>query len=78
MKEMEAIYKCRMCGKEFAKGNVSQEKITPIMVSFRMSGDYGIKVRSKYDEPNVTKYNSHICSDGSAGFADFIGFREEE
>lgn len=70
---MRAIYKCRLCGKEIKYGEASREGAKKLVDSLAMK-----EPANKYYSWSLYRHKSHFCSDGSIGFADFIGFREEK
>ena len=74
MTEYRAIYKCRLCGGEFAQGITTSEDVI-LQNMINLVTKCGIK--QNIGVP-VTETYMHNCKDGSYGFADFIGFRKME
>lgn len=75
MAEYQAIYKCRLCGKEFVQYKTDEHSIAKGLVS-AMTGDGSLRY-IKHDG-KVHIHVPHSCSDGSFGFSDFCGFRKVE
>lgn len=74
------MYKCRLCGKEFfhiVTRYMSAMEVTTDLVSGdngavrEVAATSGIAVTARF-----WRHQTHICKDGSIGFADFIGFRK--
>lgn len=74
MSEYRAIYKCRLCGEEFEDARMGRD------IAYRGAVVLIVKEHFKPEgcAIGVHKYNTHVCDDGSYGFADFIGFRKVE
>lgn len=75
MKEMTAIYRCKLCGKSFEAGHTGPGSAEMILTAFEL-GDRSLmkQIRgSGYMHPTCT----HYCSDGSFGLAEFLGFKME-
>ena len=68
MPTYQAIYKCRLCGEEFEKGEVEIENAMSVIHSLVINNSTGFAMRHK----------PHNCKNGSYGFADFLGFRKKE
>lgn len=72
MAEYQAIYKCRLCGKEF-KSAVTTD--TNIVIKHMLSVTIAYK-SAEYIGAPVTELSMHSCKDGSMGLADFLGFKK--
>ena len=68
----KAIYHCRMCGAHFAHTTVDHD--TALMEATEMVFDESTK---EFGSGKLWRHQTHICCDGSIGFADFLGFRKE-
>lgn len=79
MSEYRAIYKCRLCGKEFEGISFCEKDNSPFyaVASFVMGND-SFEMRYKKPAKIIHKAEKHDCKDGSIGLADFIGFRKVE
>ena len=73
MIEYRAIYKCRLCGKEFLDSLINGKEVDECSKAF-WKGKY--IYRSVSGRNNIPKEKFHFCKDGSIGFADFLGFRK--
>lgn len=75
MSEYRAIYKCRLCGKNFDDGTVNKQQLAS-------NGTVAIAVNGNADnamkESALFRYSVHCCDDGSFGFSDFQGFKKVE
>ena len=74
MSEYRAIYKCRLCGEEFEDARMGRD------IAYMGAAVLTVKEHFKPEGCAIGahKYNTHVCDDGSYGFADFIGFRKAE
>lgn len=61
MAEYQAIYKCRLCGKEY---------VAKIIAGSEML------ITDETEFCSAKMHRVHICDDGSFGLADFQGFRK--
>lgn len=75
MIEYRAIYKCRMCGAEYADSLISEYEAEKCFEKFEKGKSIYRSISGRNDIPKV---KVHICKDGSLGFADFIGMRKVE
>lgn len=66
MTEYQAIYKCRLCGKEYGGGCTGAA--IAISETAKIAVD-GVGIRG------TRLHGTHNCDDGSFGLADFNGFR---
>lgn len=65
-----AIYKCRLCGKEY-KDTAATATMYTVLES---SG-----ITPQFESPNApTQFGFHSCKDGSYGMGDFLGMRKTE
>ena len=74
MSEYRAIYKCRLCGEEFASavtGNsdIAIKHMVGVTVGYNPTEYIGVP---------ITEKTIHSCKGGSMGMADFWGFRKVE
>lgn len=69
---MKAIYKCRLCGKNFSSIERATYNIA-VHITTRLSIGLIPDVR---DAPNIMK--GHACNGGGIGLADFQGWEKEE
>jgi len=69
--EFHSIYKCRLCGKEYASG-CTRNKTIALNSMIGASQNIPLVVQ----QPTLT--DTHYCDDGSYGIADFQGFRKVE
>lgn len=67
MSEYREIYKCRLCGEIFEDVGKVNEKM-----AFQNITRSVIKNMDNYITNNLV----HSCTDGSFGFADFLGYRK--
>lgn len=74
MPTYQSIYKCRLCGEEFEKGEVETESTMSVTSSLVINNSTGFVVKGK----RLYRHASHNCKNGSYGFADFLGFRKKE
>lgn len=74
MIEHQAIYKCRLCGEEYASKVTTS--IDTVIENF-LHVTTGYKIKRFIGNP-VTETEMHCCADGSHGMADFIGFKKVE
>lgn len=72
----QAVYKCRLCGKEILDKKIKIRKIE----DFTITNILAQKEQTVfYEKPNnVDLHRMHDCADSSLGFADFLGFRKTE
>jgi hypothetical protein len=63
-----------MCGKEFGIGETSELIAGAIAVSLTVNETFCNERIGAFGY----RHHIHNCSDGSIGFANFIGFREEK
>lgn len=68
----QAIYKCRLCGKIFKKGNESVGRA--IGIATRLTSEDNFVQGDVYG----SRHEIHNCEDGSCGFSDFQGFKKVE
>lgn len=76
MKRLDAIYKCRLCGKEYVECSTSGEKSNQRFVMDMMYRAVRQKKPEEVMEP--TLYECHFCGDGSYGVADFLGLKVKD
>ena len=72
--EYMAIYKCRLCGKEFEycrTGEIVAQALT-VALSVNESTEH-VRYNGK-----LRRHTVHECSDGSYGISDFRGFKKIE
>lgn len=79
---MVAIYKCRLCGKEFETFTTGPYSSEMILYSFIMNKP-SMQVdhfsnNNKIQGVQVYPQVIHYCEDGSRGLADLLGFKMEE
>ena len=72
MIEYRAIYKCRLCGKEFVSAATGSADIA---IKHMVTVTTGIKPLEFIGNP-IEETSMHSCKDGSMGLADFLGFRK--
>lgn len=72
MSEYLAIYKCRMCGEEFEDARMGRD------IAYMGCAVLAAKEHFKPEgcAIGVHRHNTHVCDDGSYGFADFVGFKK--
>ncbi len=72
MTEYRAIYKCRMCGEEFEDARMGKD------IAYMGAAVLTVKEHFKPEgcAIGVHRHNTHVCDDGSYGFADFVGFKK--
>lgn len=75
MQEYRAIYRCRMCGEEYADSLMSEYEVEKCFEKFEKGKSIYRSISGRNDIPKV---KVHICKDGSLGFSDFIGMRKVE
>lgn len=72
MKKYKALYRCRLCGKEFDETiELKDCKIKAI--------SFGKQILIVDDVLNMNTFdiqNQHNCEDGSIGFSDFLGLKK--
>lgn len=68
----QAVYKCRMCGETFKKGNESLGRA--VGIACRLTNEDNFTQGDVYG----SRYAIHNCKDDSCGFADFQGFKKAE
>ena len=74
MIEYQAIYKCRLCGKEFVSAATGSADIA---IKHMVRVTTGIKPLEFIGNP-IEETSMHSCKDGSMGLADFLGFHKVE
>jgi hypothetical protein len=67
---MKAIYRCRLCGKEFSTDEEIHYK-----TAYEAIGVLTYKENYNSFTRTISRYNYHTHPDNSVGFADFIGFK---
>ena len=75
MRKMKAMYKCRLCGEIYADTHCGWD--TAMFISNNLCGSDLIV----YHGVSISRYDTHSCKQGTKekiGFADFIGFQEED
>ena len=73
MKRLDAMYKCRLCGKEYVECSTGGEKGNQ---QFVMGIMYRAVSQKKPEElMHPTLYECHFCGGGNYGVADFLGFK---
>lgn len=75
MSEYRAIYKCRLCGEEYADSLISEYEAEKCFEKFEKGKSIYRSISGRNDIPKV---KVHICKDDSFGFSDFIGMRKVE
>lgn len=70
---MKAIYKCRLCGERYTEFHAGRKTAFDFTYAFTESNVYLTESQVKVRAASV-----HKCKDGSIGFADFQGFKEED
>ena len=75
MKILDAMYKCRLCGKEYVECSTSGEKSNRQFVMDMMYRAVSQKKPEEVMEP--TLYECHSCGGGSYGVADFWDSRSK-
>ena len=75
MKEMTAIYRCKLCGKSFEAGHTGSGAAQSILIAFEVGDPKLMKniMGASYMHPSCI----HCCADGSFGLAEFLGFKME-
>lgn len=73
MKRLDAMYKCRLCGKEYVECSTGGEKGNQQFVMGIMYRAVSQKKPEEVMEP--TLYECHFCGGGNYGVADFLGFK---
>lgn len=82
MKRLDAIYKCRLCGKEYVECSTSGEKSNqrrkeqPAVCNGHDVP--GRKAEKPEEVMEPTLYECHFCGDGSYGVADFLGLKVKD
>lgn len=66
------IYRCRMCGEEFASRVIANSEAA-IEQMVHITAKCEIK---KWAGIPITETSMHSCADGALGMADFIGFKK--
>lgn len=74
MTEYRAIYKCRLCGEEFASAVTGNSDIA---IKHMVGVTVGYNPTEYIGAP-ITEKTMHSCKGGSMGMADFWGFRKVE
>lgn len=72
MTEYREIYKCRLCGEKFEDGRTGRD--TAYMGCAVLAAKEHFKPEGC--AIGVHRHNTHVCDDGSYGFADFVGFKK--
>ena len=67
--EYRAMYKCRLCNKEFGYVGTTNEKLVMDCITAMINGTKTTQIL----EPK--QFDFHCCEDGSFGFADFKGWK---
>lgn len=75
MPEYRAIYRCRMCGEEYADSLISEYEAEKCFEKLEKGKSIYRSISGRNDIPKV---KVHICKYGSLGFSDFIGMRRVE
>lgn len=70
--EYKAIYKCRLCGKEFEYCRAGEVIAQALTVALAVNGT---TEHVRYNG-NLHTHTTHECDDGSLGIADFQGFQK--
>lgn len=65
------MYKCRLCGEKYMR--VSVPSSDDVVRQF-----LGMTIPEYNRRQQVTESDMHSCKNGNYGFADFLGFEEEE
>lgn len=71
MTSYNAIYKCRLCGKEFENGKTGEDLAAAATILMASVGN-----TKNLATGAIEKQCCHFCDDGSYGISDFIGFRK--
>lgn len=71
----QAIYKCRLCGKEYLGHSTGNKNVAMDCVHKIMRKEY---FYPKGSEMGLDRFDIHNCEDDSFGFADFQGFKKAE
>lgn len=67
-----AIYKCRLCGKEFCHSGTGDKDTAATATMYTVLESSGIT--PQFESPNApTQFEFHSCKDGSYGMGDFLG-----
>ena len=70
-----AIYKCRLCGKEFYHAGTDCEGTASKAAMYTVLESSGIT--PQFESPNAPiQFDLHNCKDGSYGMADFQGMKK--
>lgn len=73
MIEYRAIYKCRLCGKEFSDSLINEKEVKKCAEAFWKGKSIYRSISGRNDIP---KEKFHLCENDSMGLADFQGFRK--
>lgn len=73
MREFNAIYKCRLCGKRFAESCIICDTIDVYDLVYRLNKESAVCPKAGGHE--LLKTIPHFCSNCSIGMADFCGFK---
>ena len=77
MEKYMAIYKCRLCGKEFCNSGTGDKDTAATATMYTVLESSGIT--PQFESPNApTQFGFHSCKDGSYGMGDFLGMRKTE
>ena len=72
-----AIYKCRLCGKEFCHAGTGDRDTAATATMYTVLESSGIA--PQFESPNApTQFEFHSCKDGSYGMGDILGMRKTE
>lgn len=74
MTEYQAIYKCRLCGKEFESAMTTSADVARKQI---LHATIGYKIE-EWIGPPLEKNTMHSCKDGSMGVSDFLGIKKVE
>lgn len=73
MEKYKSMYKCRLCGKEFCKNEMSHSDADLASITL-------IACETAYHQSNpeltIHRKEIHNCDDGSFGFSDFLGMKK--
>ena len=70
-----AIYKCRLCGKEFCHSGTGDRDTAATAAMYTVLESSGIT--PQFESPNAPmQFEFHSCKDGSYGMADFQGMKK--
>ncbi len=72
----QAIYKCRLCGKEFSDGETGERNAETATIALSVFDS--IDLTTGFPWHNIHMRTICHCKDGSFGLADFQGFKKAE